>query len=413
MLSFQAVDPALLPALLAPASSVSSLNPTSSVPPLNTIPSNTTTKKKRTRRTKKQMALARDNDITNNGETAKTDNNPQFIHSDYENICAYVEDDEKFSELYGDTKTNVGPKVLTKTAAFNIFAIHINAHSNKRLNLTGRQLQQRVNYYIQKKYFPAKQWENQTGAGILDQDPHASLDEALEAKCPCYAKMDAIFGQRPNITPLAEFDSSNPTPIGPSQFEHQDQDSSPEVFYPGWDVSQSPPANQSPHLDADVRDETLQLMIPPLLCDGEDSDALPQSTLASFPALPVGANPTPGGVQFTPTPTAPCRTFPNQANSNETRPPKERVDKSKSSLATAYQSDKQSNEDRRFNWEKQQYDDERADVQKRLEAEEKMQQARLDAEEKKQSAQIEAAKRWISQGKSTTEVDVLLKAVFP
>ncbi|KAA1069385.1 hypothetical protein PGT21_022892 [Puccinia graminis f. sp. tritici] len=70
MLSFQAVDPALLPALLAPASSVSSLNPTSSVPPLNTIPSNTTTKKKRTRRTKKQMALARDNDITNNGETA-------------------------------------------------------------------------------------------------------------------------------------------------------------------------------------------------------------------------------------------------------------------------------------------------------------------------------------------------------
>ncbi|KAA1094711.1 hypothetical protein PGT21_028766 [Puccinia graminis f. sp. tritici] len=239
--------------------------------------------------------------------------------------------------------------------------------------------------------------------------------------------MEAIFGQRPKITPLAKFDSSNPTPIGPSQVEHQDRDSSPEVFYPGWDASQSPPADQSPHLDADVRDKTLQLMIPPLLGDGEESDALPQSTLASVPALPVGANPTPGGVQSTPTPTAPHRTFPNQANSNKTRPPKERVDKSKSSLATAYQSvsdkkyemlqsalkDKQSNEDCRFNWEKQRYDDERADVQKRLEAEEKMQQARLDAEEKKQSAQIEAAERWISQGKSTTKVDVLLKAVFP
>jgi hypothetical protein len=194
------------------------------------------------------------------------------------------------------------------------------------------------------------------------------------------------------------------------------------AYHTGWDESESPPAAQR-----SVGDNVLESMIPPLLGDGEESDALPQSTLASVPALPVDANPTPGGVQSTPTPTAPRRTFPNQANSNETRPPKERVDKSKSSLATAYQSvsdkkyemlqsalkDKQSNEDRRFNWDKQRYDDERADAQKRLESEEKMQQARLDAEEKKQNAQIEAAERWISQGKSTTEVDVLLKAVFP
>ncbi|KAI9627352.1 hypothetical protein H4Q26_017450 [Puccinia striiformis f. sp. tritici PST-130] len=62
-----------------------------------------------------------------------TNNNPQFISSDYQHICSYLEDDEKFSDLYGDKKTDVGPKVLTKKAAFEIFAIYVNAHSNKQL----------------------------------------------------------------------------------------------------------------------------------------------------------------------------------------------------------------------------------------------------------------------------------------
>ncbi|EHS63364.1 uncharacterized protein PGTG_21539 [Puccinia graminis f. sp. tritici CRL 75-36-700-3] len=455
MQSFEEVDPSLLAA---------SQDPTFSVPSLNSIASKPPPNKKHTRRTKKQMALARGEDITNNEQTAsqkrhkssqrqrgsqkkgtqstqktitENDNNPQFILTDYENICSYLEDDEKFSELYGDTKTNVGPKVLTKTAAFNIFAIFINAHSNKRLNLTGRQLQQRVNYYIRKKYFPAKQWENQTGAGILEMDPHASIDEALEAKCPCYAKMDAIFAEfdSSNPTPtgpsqkntqerLAEFDSSNPTPTGPRENNTQDRESSPEVFYPGWDESESPPAAQR-----SVGDNVVESMIPPLLGDGEESDVLPQSTPASVPASLVRTNPdcTQGQAQSTPTPAAPRRGFPNQANSNETGPPRDRADKSKSSLATAYQSvsdkkyemlksalkDKKTNDDRRFEWDKERYEKDQSETKLQRESEEKMQAARLEAEEKKQNARLAAAERWISQGKSVTEIDILLKAVFP
>ncbi|KAA1073814.1 hypothetical protein PGT21_026198 [Puccinia graminis f. sp. tritici] len=129
MQSFEEVDPSLL---------LASQDPTFSVPSLNSIASKPPPNKKHTRRTKKQMALARGEDITNNEQTAsqkshklsqrqrgsqkkgtqstqktitENDNNPQFILTDYKNICSYLEDDKKFSKLYGDTKTNVGPKL--------------------------------------------------------------------------------------------------------------------------------------------------------------------------------------------------------------------------------------------------------------------------------------------------------------
>ncbi|POW01316.1 hypothetical protein PSHT_12605 [Puccinia striiformis] len=212
------------------------------VPSTNLAASTTTTQGGNANQRKKRAQIALDKaKAEKNGTTStkkaktsdSTDNNPQFISSDYQHICSYLEDDEKFSDLYGDKKTDVGTKVLTKKAAFEIFAIYINAHSNKRLSLNGRQLQQRISYFMSKKFMPTKQFANHTGAGILDEDPHASIDELLESKCPCYARFDHIFGTRANVTPLSQFDSRRPTslfPDGHSNGATRRDETIPEFF---------------------------------------------------------------------------------------------------------------------------------------------------------------------------------------
>ncbi|MBW0585067.1 hypothetical protein O181_124782 [Austropuccinia psidii MF-1] len=56
----------------------------------------------------------------------------------------------------------------------------------------------------------AKKFENLTGAGITEEDESKgikSMSEKLESMCPCYAKMDVLFGHKPNVTPIASYDS--------------------------------------------------------------------------------------------------------------------------------------------------------------------------------------------------------------
>ncbi|MBW0576291.1 hypothetical protein O181_116006 [Austropuccinia psidii MF-1] len=33
-----------------------------------------------------------------------------------------------------------------------------------------------------------------------------SMSEKIESMCPCYAEMDALFGHKPNVTPIASYD---------------------------------------------------------------------------------------------------------------------------------------------------------------------------------------------------------------
>jgi hypothetical protein len=132
--------------------------------------------------------------------------NMAFTHEDYELVCSYLEDDENFAQLYGSgEQTAVGPRPLTKSAAYDMFAIYMNSHCNKRYSLTGAQLCQRVNRY-KKKFAQAKQFAENTGAGIEAEDGPGTLAEILETKCPCYERMEAIFGSKPNVTPCMQYD---------------------------------------------------------------------------------------------------------------------------------------------------------------------------------------------------------------
>jgi hypothetical protein len=173
-----------------------------------------------------------------------SDANLQFGPEDYENVCGYLEEEVNYTRLYGDgSKTSVGTTKVTKAAAYDMFAIFINDNSNRRLHLTGSQLCQRIDGY-KKRFLKAKEWAENTGAGIEEGDNLPTLAEILEKKCPCCDRMYSIFGGKANVTPLAQFDSG----VGADLYMNaddtenlQDRESLPEVFFPGWDETQDEP----------------------------------------------------------------------------------------------------------------------------------------------------------------------------
>ncbi|KAA1082876.1 hypothetical protein PGT21_018043 [Puccinia graminis f. sp. tritici] len=135
------------------------------------------------------------------------DRGKNFDHKDFENICSYLETPGHYTNLFGDgQKTSVGQAKLTKAKAFDGFAVWMNSLSPD-LQLSGRRLQQRLTSYKQ-KYIKSKNFEKKTGAGVLDKHGPQTLAETLEDMCPCHDCIDAIFRDKPNITPMHEFDHS-------------------------------------------------------------------------------------------------------------------------------------------------------------------------------------------------------------
>ncbi|MBW0566291.1 hypothetical protein O181_106006 [Austropuccinia psidii MF-1] len=58
----------------------------------------------------------------------------------------------------------------------------------------------------------AKKFGNLTGAGLTEEDESKgikSMSENLESMCPCYSEIDALFGHKPNVTPIASYDSQD------------------------------------------------------------------------------------------------------------------------------------------------------------------------------------------------------------
>ncbi|MBW0462633.1 hypothetical protein O181_002348 [Austropuccinia psidii MF-1] len=82
----------------------------------------TITSAKRIRRTKQQLADAaksgakKKSGQANKHKNATKDRNPGFVRSDYENICSYLEDQDHYNDLFGDSKqTTWGKKTYQST----------------------------------------------------------------------------------------------------------------------------------------------------------------------------------------------------------------------------------------------------------------------------------------------------------
>ncbi|POW04402.1 hypothetical protein PSTT_10436 [Puccinia striiformis] len=112
-----------------------------------------------------------------------SDGSPLFQHNDYGLVCTYLENPKNFTEIHGNgSRTTVGPKCITKGAAYERFAIYMNDSSRSGLTLNGKLLRQRIVAY-KKKFFDAKKASNSTGEGTLEGDQFESYDQKLEDEC--------------------------------------------------------------------------------------------------------------------------------------------------------------------------------------------------------------------------------------
>ncbi|MBW0545715.1 hypothetical protein O181_085430 [Austropuccinia psidii MF-1] len=88
-------------------------------------------------------------------------------------------------------------------------ALEVNEKSQNHLKLSSSSIRDQWRTY-KKKYKEAKKFENITGAGLTKEDESKgikSMSENIQSMCPCYAEMDALFGKKPNVTPIVSHDS--------------------------------------------------------------------------------------------------------------------------------------------------------------------------------------------------------------
>ncbi|MBW0577253.1 hypothetical protein O181_116968 [Austropuccinia psidii MF-1] len=113
-----------------------------------------------------------------------------------------------FVYLFGDNKkTSLGKKKHTRGQAFKLFSIYLNSHHEEgKLNLSGRNLQQRWRTY-KRKFVQTAQFLKGTGQG-LDVMTNNTLQEDVNSFCPCFNQMVAIFGKKQNVIGHNVFEST-------------------------------------------------------------------------------------------------------------------------------------------------------------------------------------------------------------
>jgi hypothetical protein len=56
----------------------------------------------------------------------------------------------------------------------------------------------------------------------------------LEEKCSCYEQISALFGEKPNVTHAAQYESQQ----GMLLYNQPVDNNNPQIFYPGWEPTQ-------------------------------------------------------------------------------------------------------------------------------------------------------------------------------
>ncbi|MBW0545373.1 hypothetical protein O181_085088 [Austropuccinia psidii MF-1] len=136
------------------------------------------------------------------------DTTPNFTCKDYKNICTYVESQENYDRLFvKNGKTRIGEHLLTHGGAYKIFAGYLNS-LNSSLQLNGRHCSQRFTAY-KKKYLATQLWANNTGAGLTEQEMGMTLQKKLDVICPCFARMNAVFGSKANVEAFRELNTTS------------------------------------------------------------------------------------------------------------------------------------------------------------------------------------------------------------
>jgi hypothetical protein len=113
-----------------------------------------------------------------------------------------------YNYIFGTSgKTVIGGKEnRSSSKAYEEWAIHVNKAG--LLNLTGKTLKARFGRYL-KRYKDIKSQEKLTGFGLTDDDYRNKIRTIalrFERDCPCFERMDKIFGTKPNVHALASME---------------------------------------------------------------------------------------------------------------------------------------------------------------------------------------------------------------
>ncbi|MBW0549905.1 hypothetical protein O181_089620 [Austropuccinia psidii MF-1] len=129
---------------------------------------------------------------------------------DYLCIINWLTHKSNFDACFGTSgATLVERQPSIKKNGFHLMAIEVNEKSQHWLNLSATSICDQWCTY-KKKYTTAKKFENFTTAGITEDDEKKwmhTIADKLKIMCPCFSEMDSLFGHKPNVTPLATYDS--------------------------------------------------------------------------------------------------------------------------------------------------------------------------------------------------------------
>ncbi|KAH7036111.1 hypothetical protein BKA57DRAFT_442531 [Linnemannia elongata] len=136
----------------------------------------------------------------------------RFEKDDINRIMDWLDDPLNYGAVYGfpGTTPPPGTPVMNSNTAYGNLADTVNRASGGRFRLNAKSMRERWGRH-KFKYVATKKIVESTGFGTNDADRAKrifSIAAKKEKLCLGYQRMDAIFGTKPNITPLAEYDST-------------------------------------------------------------------------------------------------------------------------------------------------------------------------------------------------------------
>ncbi|KAG6614051.1 uncharacterized protein IUM83_10136 [Phytophthora cinnamomi] len=128
--------------------------------------------------------------------------NTHLTEADIKVLLSWIEKPANFESIYGTSgKTTVGGKAkITKSAAYTQMAAHLRSKTKKYESLKPRNMQQRWENVV-KKFREVLKLQGGTGMGLTAAEIRqgVSLPTKLEKMCPCFYRLEALFGERPNM----------------------------------------------------------------------------------------------------------------------------------------------------------------------------------------------------------------------
>ncbi|KAF9176313.1 hypothetical protein BGZ50_001025, partial [Haplosporangium sp. Z 11] len=131
-----------------------------------------------------------------------------LTRSDIDCIVSWLESPANFASIYGASgRTSIGKPLRNSTRGYEELARKLNTKSKGRLILSPKAVRERFNR-CRANYVKVKAESETTGFGISETDRKKDINtihQKLESMCPCYERMDALFGHRPNVKPEATY----------------------------------------------------------------------------------------------------------------------------------------------------------------------------------------------------------------